>query len=359
MCNGRRDHDHVRAFPLAYDGPVWLVLGLVLLAGCSFEIRAGTPGDASIPDGLDAIDAPVFTCQTQPPWWDLTWQHRVLVDTGGAPPGYTLVFDASAVIAASQASGADVRAVIHDSAGARELDRLVEGNTVALRVPDGGALYLYVGRPGASAGPSAPGNVYAFAEDFEAFAVGVDGAPRFAPTPPTGWSVADAGGNHVYRAAQGSRFATAISDLRLPHGEVEARVRFGTGGGSNHAGLLGRGSNLVQVMFDGFVEQLLGDSNLSRVAEYVDGISPPVQLASLARTVERDRWYRLRLRFAGDTVELYVDGTLEASGPSLATNGDRVGLFAHQADLDYDDVRARAVLVPEPVVALGTLETCE
>jgi hypothetical protein len=141
--------------------------------------------------------------------------------------------------------------------------------------------------------------------------------------------------------------------MSLHDGEISGRMRWGTGGTQQHNGLAARGSNMVVATMDGFVGQLQGDVNRTRIAEYSDGISPPAELTSQAFTVDRGRWYDLRLRFLGDDLALAADGVPTLATTKTGSDGNLVGIYAHDCDVDYDDVRVRMYQEPEPMSTLG------
>ena len=304
----------------------------VLLVGCGFE------------------HGQLDTEQCASPWWNNSYAHRFRVDTQ-APAGYTLQIDATAILAQSYTSSRDdVRVVVDDTT---EIDRVLTRSMLELRVPAEGTLAIYTGDINASSPRADPSRVYLFAESFENYAVGDNVAARFDVLPPTDWMVANDLGNHVFHAQGGSRHPAAIAGMSLHDGEISARLRWGTGGTQQHNGLAARGSNMLQATMDGFVGQLQGDLNRTRIAEYTDGFSPPAELVSDPFTVVRGHWYELRLRFFGDEISLAVDGVPTLATTKPGSNGDLVGLYAHDTDVDYDDVRVRMYQQPEPAYTLG------
>jgi hypothetical protein len=64
----------------------------------------------------------------------------------------------------------------------------------------------------------------------------------------------------------------------------------------------------------------------------------------------------MRLRAIGATLELYVDGNLDVMTTMGTNNGMAAGLFAFDADVDYDYVRVRRLVSPEPAFAIGSRE---
>lgn len=313
---------------------------LALVGACGFSVRTGE---------LDA-------CTTTRPWWDARWAHRFAIDTAGAPASYPARFDASAALALSAVGGDDVRVIVDTASGARELDRVLDGSFVETRLPTAGTLWLYTTNPAAGLPPADPEAVYTWSESFETLALGDNGSARFDAQPTTDWRVVDDGGNRIYRVTGASRHPAPIVGLALADAEVRARLRVGPGGGQNHNGLLARASNTVPTTLDGYVGQMLEDVNYVRIAEYIDGISPPVERARFDRAVDRTTWYAMRMWVAGGVIELHIDGVLAARTALATSNGSLLGLFAHDTDVDYDDVRVRAIVDPEPAIALGALE---
>ena len=316
---------------------------LVLVTACQFSPPSAPPDD----------EVPIDCSR----WWDASWADRFAIDAAGAPADYTLRLDISGALASSQLAD-DLRVIVDDAGTLRELDRVLDGSMLELRVPASGALWLYAGNAAATAAPADPSAVYAWSESFDTLAIDSDGAPRFEPVPAPEWHVVDDGGNHIYRALGAGRHPAPIPGLAFANAEIRARVRVGPGGTQNHNGLLGRAASTVPEMLDGYVGQILEDVDGTRIAEYADGISPPAELVRITRPVERATWYQLRMWFAGSVIELYVDGALEARTTTAANNGDRIGLYAHDTDVEFDDVRIRAISDPEPAAGLGPRETC-
>ena len=310
----------------------WLYLALV---GCGFE-------HGQLSGSSDAA------C-TQP-WWNDAYAHRFRIDTQ-APAGYTLQIDATTILAQSFTSSRDDVRVVVDTT--TEIDRLLTSSTLELKMPVEGTLWVYAGNVAASPPPANASRVYLFAESFESFAPGDNVGSRFEVLPSTEWMVADDLGNHVFHAQGVGRHPAAIAGMSLHDGEIRARMRWGTGGTQQHNGLAARGSNMVVATMDGFVGQLQGDLNRTRIAEYSDGISPPAELVTQAFTVERGRWYELRLRFVGDDLALAVDGVPTLATTKAGSDGNLVGIYAHDCDVDYDDVRVRMYQQPEPTYTVG------
>ena len=313
-------------------------LAVLLLGACGFSAQLEPAASDACVSGT---------------WWNTQYAHRFPVDTTGAPAGYTARIDATAVLALSSASGEDLRVVVDH---ATELARAIDGTAVEARVPATGSLWLYVGNAMSSAAPADPDAIYAWSESFSTLAVNSDGAPRFAPQTPADWRVVDDNGNRIYRVGGSGRHPAPIAGLSATDVEIRARIRIGPTPGQNHNGLMVRASNPVPPMLDGFVGQLLEDSEYSRIAEYIDGISPPTERGTHSRPVDRNAWYAMRMRAIGTTLELYVDGALEVSTTMGTNNGMLAGLFAHDPDVDYDDVRVRRITSPEPAFALGARE---
>jgi hypothetical protein len=302
---------------------------------------------------IDAIgDGAAPACTTTPAWWSGAFHTRYAIGIGGAPEGYTLRVDATAVLA----TATDVRIVVHDTM-TREIDRVAEGTALSFRVPGAGTVWLYAGT-GSGVAATNPRNVYLFAEDFEGIAAGSNADGPFIPLPATEWTVVDEGGNHIYRTIAGSRHPAQIRNLLIDDSEITARMRFGPGGAQNHSGLASRGNSMVPATMDGYVGQLMANVNRARIAEYTNGISPPVELSGMDRPVPRSTWFVLRLVTIGNNLRFYVDGVLQLTATRLGSDGRTIGIFAVDNDVDFDDVRVRAALDPEPIATLGPAETC-
>lgn len=289
---------------------------------------------------------------TTPPWWDSAFVARFPLSVS-APANYTLTVDASTALGA----GSDVRVVVHDTT-ATELDRILDGSNVTFKVPASGSVWLYVG-PGPSRAKANPANVYLFAEDFEGIAAGSNADGPFIPQPPNEWTVADDSGNHVFHAAGIARLPAAVRGVMPTDVELQARVRIGPGGGPNHIGLAARGNSMDPNTMDGFVGQIQLDIQHLRIGEYVNGLSPPNELAGVNGTVSRGVWYTLRFRLVGSSLQFFVDGQLVANATAGAADGTFLGLFAYDCDVDFDDVKIRAATTPEPVATVGAIQRCQ
>ena len=292
-------------------------------------------------------------CTTSPPWWDVAFTSRFPLSVS-APADYTLRVDASAALAA----GPDVRVIVHDGMNVREIDRIFESPAVTFKVPRTGTVWLYAGA-GAGTAKSNLANVYLFAEDFESIAPGANADGPFVPLPAAEWSVIDDAGNHIIRTVAGGRHPAAIRDLLVDDLEISARMRFGPGGAQNHCGLAARGNSMAVATMDGFVGQLMANIERARIAEYTNGISPPIELIGLDRPVPRATWFDMRMRVIGDLVQLYVDDVLLLAAMQPGSDGRTVGIFAVDNDVDFDDVRVRLAAAPEPTATIGAEQKCE
>jgi hypothetical protein len=324
---------------------VWRAL--LVLAGCSFAPGrlGGTSGsDAATDDASDATDAPtdgeVALCDAGSSW---------PINTGGAPVGYTITVDITEALAVFPANQ------LHVMANSADVDRIVTGSLLDVKIPATGTLALVAGSSGA---PSNPLNVYLWAQDFE-----VPATPALADltVEPTGdWSVIDDGvsTNRILHAGGTGRHPAAFTGRNMADSDIRVRMRVGTGGTQQHNGIATRGNSMVAASMDGFVGQLMGDVNRTRIAEYTNGASPPVELVGDARTVTRAQWYALRMRTVGTLVELYVDGALVLTTTTGGGDGQMIGLYAHDTDVDFDDITVRMAVAPAPVATLGP-RTCE
>lgn len=311
---------------------------LGVIAACNFEHGA-----------LDEDTGGMCTPTPSPAWWNASYAHRFLLDHQ-APTGYTLQVDATQILLQSNTSTRDDVRVV---AGDVEIDRLITGSTLELRVPAEGSIYIYTGNVNASSPPADPSRVYLFAESFDGFPLGDNVSARFDPQPSTDWAVVDDAGNHVFHAQGAARHPAAIKGMTMTDGEISTRIRLGTGGTQQHDGLGARGNSMQPATMDGFVGQLQGDLNRIRIAEYQNGATPPPVLTDQPLTVVRGQWYRLRLRFFGDNVALALDGVPTLSTTQPGSDGMDIGLYAHDCDVDYDDVRVRMYAEPEPTYTIG------
>lgn len=309
-----------------------------MLAACGFEHGAAMQPDAA--------------CIA--PWWDSSYAVRYRLDTGGAPPGYTIALDATPLQQFVQGEGyVDAQVVVDHTT---VIDRVFERGKMFVKVPADGELWVYV-RSTSGQVHEDLSQVFLFATDFG------DELPlgTFDLQPPGDWSIATSeaglGVQHMLRVTGASRHPAAIKNLALADGELSATVRFLAGTGQQHNGLAARGNSMQPATMDGFVGQLQADVQHARIAEYANGISPPAELSVMDHTIERDRIYQLTLRFVGDHVTLSIDGEVALEATKTGSDGNFVGLFAHDCDVEFGSVRLRPAIDPEPVATLGPEET--
>lgn len=331
---------------------------LIVAAGCGFE--HGAPSSPT--DGPGSDDGSGSPCAN---WWNDGYAYRARIETT-APGGYTVHFDATDALATSMdPARGDVRIV---SVVPGEIDREIDREIVRIgaatfldfKVPAAGSLWLYTGLATPGPAPSDPSKIFAFAESFDAIAVGDNAAARFVPDPVNNWSVVDDGGNRVYHANGAGRNASALRGVTITDAELRVRMRVATGGGQQHDGLAARGNSMAIAAMDGFVAQLQSNINRVRIGEYTNGTGVTDWAFVDNHTIARATWYALRLRFVGDTLEFAIDGEPALTAIRPGSDGMLVGLYGYEPDVDFDDVRLRAVISPEPTTQVGADEgRCE
>jgi hypothetical protein len=312
----------------------------VVLVGCSFDHGASMQPDAAC------------TRRSGTPWWSTDYQFRHRIDTGGAPPGYTVTVDASPLSNYFLSEGYEGVTVVVDHTTA--IDREFTRGRMFVKVPVSGALWAYgqIGSGGVRELED-PNNVFVFAESFDSDA----SLSRFDLQPPGDWSHVEYGGlfkTQVLRVTGAGRHPAAIKNLMLGDGEISVRMRIRAGTGQQHNGLAARGKSMQPATMDGFVGQVQADVQRLRIAEYTDGVSPPAELAAMDRPLLNG--YSMKLRFVGDTVSLYLGDELVLTTTRAGSDGELLGLFAHDCDVEFDDVRVRHAIDPEPVVTIGPPE---
>lgn len=317
--------------------------GFAVVAACSFDHGVVAQGDAS--------------CRRSgTPWWDPQYDYRYRIDTAGAPPGYTLTVDSKSLERFFGGEGYEPVRVVVDHTTV--IDRVFEEYPrMTFKVPASGELWVYAGfLVNDYLEPEDPANVFTFAEDFDTY----DGLARFDLQPPGDWAREEIPGpwspNGVLRVTGASRHPAAIKNLTLADGEISVSVRFLAGTGQQHNGLAARSKSMQPATMDGFVGQLQADVQHARIAEYTDGVSPPAELSVMNRVIDRNRWYRVKLRFVGDVVTLSIDGTVVLTTTKSGSDGNLLGLFAHDCDVQFDGVRVRPAVDPEPIGTLGPEE---
>ena len=144
--------------------------------------------------------------------------------------------------------------------------------------------------------------------------------------------------------------------MTIADGELRARMRVAAGGGQQHDGLAARGNSMAAATMDGFVAQLQSDIMRVRIGEYTNGTGVTDWAFVDNHAIARATWYTLRLRFVGDTLEFAIDDEPALTAIRPGSDGMLVGLYGYEPDVDFDDVRLRAVIAPEPTTQLGADE---
>jgi hypothetical protein len=312
----------------------------LVFAACSFDHGSAVP--------------PAGTCTPPPGWWNPAYHVRARIDTGGAPTGYTIALDDTPLQRFFMGEGyVDAQVVVDHTT---VIDRVFEGGRMYVKVPAEGELWIYAASSAIELHEDL-NNVFLFATNFS------DELPldQFDLQPPGDWSVVTydlgiAGRQHVLRVTGPGRHPGAIENLALTDGEISAGVRFLAGTGQQHNGLAVRGNSLQPATMDGFVGQLQADIQHARIAEYTNGVSPPAELSIMDRTIMRDRMYGLTLRFVGDVLTLSIDGEVALTTTMAGADGNLLGLFAHDCDVEFGYVRVRPAMDPEPLATLGPEE---
>ena len=316
----------------------WLVV-----AACSFDHGALPQPDAS--------------CRrSASPWWNAKYPFRYRIDTGGAPPGYTIAVDDAPLRGYFGGEGLVTAWVVVDHT--TEIDRVFENGKMFVKVPAEGELWVYAGPLDFELPLEDVRQVFQFADNFG------DELPldRFDLQPPQDWSMVTypwgvGGTEHALRVTGAGRHPGAIKNLAVTDGEISASVRFLDGTGQQHNGLAARGNSMQPSTMDGFVGQMQADIQHARIAEYTNGISPPAELSVMNRAIERGRWYQLALRFVGDKLTLSIDDRVALTTTKSGADGNLLGIFAHDCDVEFDNVRVRPATDLEPVATLGPEET--
>ena len=356
----------------------------VVKAGSEVCLPEGSSGDVDAAvDAVDGsqmtIDAAVDGPMSDGPsnWWNPAWKHRrpidVTVGSNGMPAGYTvaITLDHRALVLAGQSlpSGEDVRIVRDDGT---PIDRVLDSgsawnaaatklwfkaNTTAAGANTVLRFWVYYGNLTASGAPASPGNVWLFSEGFE----GATSAWSFG----TGVAVSTArahGGTHSIATpvtTQSSRFASvdAVNESNVVWDtwwnidnisslDVSAWVR-------------GRSGSVWQTNL-----QPVGSAELWNIASTISGnyteAVPPPNGSPMATA---DTWIRVTFYAYESRMAVDINGVRAVPQAGFADTGASplpgdVGIDAWNAlaNVWWDDMSLRRLVLPEPVIALGAQE---
>ena len=336
------------------------ILLALLLNPFSYFVRADIPA-------VEQLLAPIDDPENLPDYLgDLRMEVRNQASMP-LPAGYTVeyVLDTASLVTAGelQADCDDLRISYNDGSNENEIDRLVQGcNTasttvlfrtqtlIAVGASDTG-YHLNYNNPSAGAPPAAPGNVYAFYDDFQ------DGNADGWNAAKGAWGVVDDGGNFIYRYTGGG----AIWAISYPPVSGVANLE-----------VLGKIRAAASTTWIGLAFRIQDPNNFLTFYESRDGSllkyarvvadnhgTPP---ATAAFSMTANTWYSLRVQAVGSQVRarIWQSGTAE---PALWTiqytdttfqNQTNFGatLYNHITNADWDDIQVRKLVDAEPVVEI-------
>ena len=357
----------------------------VVKAGSEVCLPEGATGDvdASV-DAVDASEMKIDAATDGPTpdgpanWWNPSWSRRrpidVTVGANGMPAGYTvaITIDHRALVLSGQsvATGDDVRIVKDDGT---PLDRVLDSgsawnatttklwfkaNTAAVSAGSVMRFWVYYGNLTAIGAPASPGNVWLFSDGFE-------GATA-------SWSFSNGVAVSTARAHSGTHsLATPATTQASRTGSVdvvsESNVVWDTWWNIDNiasvdlsAYVRGRSGSVWQTNL-----QPVNGAELWNIASTINGnyneaVPPPT--GSPMPTA--DTWIRVTFYAFESRMAVDINGvrTLPATGfadTGASTLPGDVGIDAWNsaANVWWDDVTLRRLVLPEPVVVVGMQET--
>lgn len=359
----------------------------VVKAGAEVCLPEGSSGDvdASV-DASDAsggtLDAAVDGAAPDGPgnWWNPSWSRRrpieVTAGTNGMPAGYTvsITIDHRAMVLAAQSlsTGEDVRIVRDDGTPIdRVLDTGSAWNTPTTKlwfkanpsaVSAGGVLrfWVYYGNLAASGAPANPANVWLFADGFE----GATSSWSFG----NGVAVSTArahGGTHALATPSTTQSSRTASVDVVNASNVVWDTWWNidnTAAVDLSAYLRGRAGSVWQTNLQpvGNPAQELWNIASTINGDYAEAVASP----DGAPEASADTWIRVTFYAFESQLAVDINGVraIPASGfadvGASSLPGD-VGIDAWNsaANVWWDDVTLRTLVLPEPAVAVGASET--
>jgi hypothetical protein len=226
--------------------------------------------------------------------------------------------------------------------------------------PGGADGYWLYGGSAAPAAPLAdPAEVYLFYEDFESYAAEDEPTDGLTLAPADAWRVrVDETGNRWLEADAPAQSIVTLSGVHARDIVVGASVWFQGATRLNRCGVFARAQSAAPYELDLLTGELQYWSDVVAVSRYETGLASTIDWTPYS--LPRAPVYELYATFTGDLVQVDVDDvpTVITSLPfgSIGEAG-AAGLVCDDPHVWFDHLWARRYTEPEPVAALGLVET--
>ncbi|HEY3806641.1 MAG TPA: DUF2341 domain-containing protein [Kofleriaceae bacterium] len=360
---------------------------------CALGVATSCPeGQSCVAMGNEAVCEPIgfggggtsdggtsdggATLPVIPGWWDPAWTLRepitVTAGSNGAPAGYAVAFtiDHASLVAAGQAlaSGDDVRVVGSDGT---EVDRVLDtgatwdsaGATIWFQVAaplDANAAaqyWLYYGNPAAGVPPADPSAVFLLADGFEGDLSAWDFDTGVGPS-----TMQAHGGATSILIPMQDNTGNGITAMSIDENDVAFDAWWCVDDTSainlfqivRESDNISYFTNLQPPGGDGTMASTWDISKLVS-GTYSELVAPPADQTPVASGT----WFRVTVYAYGRTMAVGVNGTsyVPTSGYAGVDHNPSgtigAGVYFSNGNVWVDDVTARPLVVPEPIVALG------
>lgn len=161
------------------------------------------------------------------------------------------------------------------------------------------------------------------------------------------WSVVQDNGSYVYRQTSANEGRASTGSTAWSDYAVEANVKIDNWNGTNRAYVAGRyqdGNN--------FYAASLYNSGGGKLEIRKKVSGSTTTLATLDYPLASGTWYTVKLELAGNTIRMYVNGTLQLTATDTSLTSGAVGLIAYKSAASFDNVvvtdSSGATSTPQP-----------
>lgn len=148
------------------------------------------------------------------------------------------------------------------------------------------------------------------------------------------WSVVDNNGNNVYYQSGAKEGRTSSGDMSWTDYTVESDVNIVDFNGSTRTYVAGRYTN-----GNNFYAASLYNSNEGTLEIRKKLSGSTTTLASKPYPLETGTWYNVKLEMSGNSINMYVNGTLELSTSDSSLSAGSAGLVTFKSMAMFDNVR--------------------